>query len=161
MVGEIMEVICQARNRMVRGGNHQWVGGYPAVADIEHDISHGWGYILCAEGGSIAAYGAVVFDGEPTYASIRDGQGWLSEGAEYVVLHRLAVADGSVRQGVALTFMAEIERLAQKRRVEFFRIDTKYSNAPMLALIKRCGFSHCGTITLRSGDTRLAFEKRL
>lgn len=156
-----MEIIGQARERMHRSGNRQWIDGYPSEADIERDIERGWGFVLCASDDTVVAYGAVVFDGEPTYEVIEQGRGWLTEGDDYVVVHRLAVGDEWTRRGLAVEFLGATERLARERGVGSFRIDTKFSNAPMLGLLAREGFTHCGTITLLSGDTRLAFEKRL
>ena len=114
----IWEIILQAKAQMYREGKHQWDENYPTVPILEHDVRRGWGYVLVPEKNTsdqnvydeaapffndhtgtdsgtsrqdIIAYGAVVFDGEPAYSGLWDGQ-WLSE-QPYVVLHRLAVAD--------------------------------------------------------------------
>ena len=107
----IMEIIRQAQAQMRALGSLQWQDGYPARTDIDNDIARGYGYVFeksgtaeepaaagtpqkCDKGrasGAVIAYGAVVFDGEPAYGAI-DGA-WLT-GGDYVVLHRLAVADG-------------------------------------------------------------------
>ena len=114
----IMEIIRQAQAQMRALGSLQWQDGYPARADIDRDIARGYGYVFeksdAAENpaaaetpqkydkgtvpGGVIAYGAVVFDGEPAYGAI-DGA-WLT-GGDYVVLHRLAVADGEKGRGVA------------------------------------------------------------
>lgn len=112
----IMEIIRQAQAQMRALGSRQWQDGYPARADIDNDIARGYGYVfeksstaqepVAAETpqkydkgtvpGGVIAYGAVVFDGEPAYGAI-DGA-WLT-GGDYVVLHRLAVADGEKGRG--------------------------------------------------------------
>ena len=120
----IWEIILQAKAQMYREGKHQWDENYPTVPILENDVRRGWGYVLVPEKDTpvqnvydeatpffndhtgtdngtsrqdIIAYGAVVFDGEPAYKGLWDGQ-WLSE-QPYVVLHRLAVADRWKRQG--------------------------------------------------------------
>ncbi len=161
----IMEIIRQAQAQMRALGSLQWQDGYPAAADIGHDIACGYGWVFekpeaekstdargtdgtgaagfravtaaagkttgteaagktgvsgadetaaaaeeaeeaeAGEAGgrgetepgkrprhrNVIAYGAVVFDGEPAYDAIEGA--WLTDG-EYVVLHRMAVADG-------------------------------------------------------------------
>ena len=169
----IMEIIRQAQAQMRALGSLQWQDGYPAAADIGHDIACGYGWVFekpeaekspeargsdgtgaagfrpetaaarkitdtgeagatgsgadetaaaaeeaeeaekageaggrgetepakaAAAQGNVIAYGAVVFDGEPAYDAIEGA--WLTDG-EYVVLHRMAVADGEKGRGVA------------------------------------------------------------
>ena len=143
----IMQIIRQAQARMHAAGSRQWQDGYPAPGHISADIGRNRGYVLCKPGveGPLAviAYGAVVFDGEPAYDAI-DGQ-WLTNGP-YVLVHRIAVADG--------------ETLAQERGVKAFRIDTNFDNQTMLRLLERTGFTYCGKVVYRSGE-RLAYEKRI
>ena len=125
----------------------------------------------------------MVFDGEPAYGAI-DGA-WLT-GGDYVVLHRLAVADGEKGRGVAAEFMRRTEALARGRGVGSFRVDTNFDNRYMLRMLERLRFAralidpnvfsgsceqlslfsqigrlrfaYCGKIIYESGE-RLAFEK--
>ena len=114
----IMQIIRQAQARMHAAGSRQWQDGYPAPGHISADIGRNRGYVLCKPGVegplSVIAYGAVVFDGEPAYGAI-DGA-WLT-GGDYVVLHRLAVADGEKGRGVAAEFMRRTEALAREQGV--------------------------------------------
>lgn len=154
----IMEIIRQAQAQMRALGSLQWQDGYPARADIDNDIAHGYGYVFEKPGaasGAVIAYGAVVFDGEPAYEAI-DGA-WLT-GGDYVVLHRLAVADGEKGRGVAAEFMRRTEALARGRGAGSFRVDTNFDNRYMLRILERLGFAYCGRIVYESGE-RLAFEK--
>ena len=157
----IMQIIRQAQARMHAAGSNQWQDGYPAPGHISADIGRGRGYVLCkpgAEGAhAVIAYGAVVFDGEPAYDAI-DGE-WLTDGP-YVLVHRIAVADGERGRGVGAEFLRRTETLALERGVGAFRIDTNFDNQTMLRLIERAGFTYCGKVVYRSGE-RLAFEKRL
>jgi len=135
--------------------------GYPAPGHISADIGRNRGYVLCKPGVegplSVIAYGAVVFDGEPAYDAI-DGQ-WLTD-EPYVLVHRIAVADGERGRGVAAEFLHRVETLAQERGVKAFRIDTNFDNQTMLRLLERTGFTYCGKVVYRSGE-RLAYEKRI
>lgn len=243
----IMEIIRQAQAQMRALGSLQWQDGYPAAADIGHDIACGYGWVFekpeaekstdargtdgtgaagfravtAAAGkttgteaagatgsgadetaatteeateateetrkaretqetqealetremretqaakaaaaqaqGNVVAYGAVVFDGEPAYDAIEGA--WLTDG-EYVVLHRMAVADGEKGRGVATEFMRRVEAMACGRGTGSMRVDTNFDNRYMLRMLGRLGFVYCGKVRYRSGE-RLAFEKTL
>lgn len=152
----IMTIIRQAVNQMLREGKHQWDDTYPQRCHIADDIARGCGYVMC-RGGRLAAYGAVVFSGEPAYNSIR-GQ-WLA-GGRYVVLHRLAVADEIKGQGVAARFMAEVERMAVEKGIHSFKVDTNHDNKRMQRVLRKLGFTYCGVISYPKGE-RMAYEKPL
>ena len=143
----IMQIIRQAQARMHAAGSRQWQDGYPAPGHISADIGRNRGYVLCKPGVegplSVIAYGAVVFDGEPAYDAI-DGQ-WLTD-EPYVLVHRIAVADGERGRGVAAEFL--------------HRVETNFDNQTMLRLLERTGFTYCGKVVYRSGE-RLAYEKRI
>lgn len=168
-VRRILEIIRQAQAQMRALGSLQWQDGYPALFDIEHDLAAGYGWAIekpAAENqaerqpgsqGEVIAYGAVVFDGEPAYEDLVGK--WLSDDA-YVVVHRLAVADGEKGHGVAAEFMRRVEELARSRGIRSFRVDTNFDNHYMLHLLERLGFVYCGTVQYRSGE-RLAFEKKI
>ncbi len=229
----IMEIIRQAQAQMRALGSLQWQDGYPATADIGHDIACGYGWVFekpeagkstdargtdgtgaagfravtaaagkttgteaagktgvsgadetaaaaeeaekageageagrrgetepakaAAAQGNVIAYGAVVFDGEPAYDAIEGA--WLTDG-EYVVLHRMAVADGEKGRGVATEFMRRVEAMAHGRGTGSMRVDTNFDNRYMLRMLGRLGFVYCGKVRYRSGE-RLAFEKPL
>ena len=235
----IMEIIRQAQAQMRALGSLQWQDGYPAAADIGHDIACGYGWVFekpeaekspDARGsdgtgaagfrpetaaarkitdtgeagatgsgadetaatteeateeateateetrkaremretqaakaaaaqaqGNVVAYGAVVFDGEPAYDAIEGA--WLTDG-DYVVLHRMAVADGEKGRGVATEFMRRVEAMACGRGTGSMRVDTNFDNRYMLRMLGRLGFVYCGKVRYRSGE-RLAFEKTL
>ena len=230
----IMEIIRQAQAQMRALGSLQWQDGYPAAADIGHDIACGYGWVFekpeaekspeargsdgtgvagfrpetaaarkitdtgeagatgsgadetaatteeaeetrkaremretretqaakaaaAQAQGNVVAYGAVVFDGEPAYDAIEGA--WLTDG-DYVVLHRMAVADGEKGHGVATEFMRRVEAMACGRGTGSMRVDTNFDNRYMLRMLGRLGFVYCGKVRYRSGE-RLAFEKTL
>lgn len=152
----IWEIILQAKAQMFREGKQQWTEEYPAPENIRQDIGQGAAHVLCREG-TVVAYGAVVFTGEPAYEALR-GE-WLSL-QPYVVLHRLAVADEAKRQGMAVRFMQEVEQLALSRGIHSFKVDTNYDNFYMQRVLARCGFTLCGEVDYPRGS-RKAYEKLL
>ena len=152
----VVELVAQGRAALARQGVDQWQDGYPSPETIRRDLLRGDGRIVRIDGAA-AAYAAFVFDGEPAYDAI-DGQ-WLTD-EPYVLVHRIAVADGERGRGVAAEFLHRVETLAQERGVKAFRIDTNFDNQTMLRLLERTGFTYCGKVVYRSGE-RLAYEKRL
>ena len=151
-----MDIINQAKAHLRAQGIDQWQTGYPDRDCLERDVRTGKGYFL-EEDGIPLGYLCVDFDGEPAYEAL-EGE-WLTDGP-YVVVHRMAVADGECGKGVAAEFLRHAEEMARERGIGAFRIDTNHDNRPMLRLLERMGFTLCGKVVYRSGE-RLAFEKRL
>ncbi len=159
----ICRIISDAQVQMARLGIDQWQNGYPDRTTIEEDIRRGVGVILYTKEDNckIVAYCAAVYGEEPTYTRIDDGK-WLTDSdSQYVVVHRLAVADQFKHRGIATYFMRLIEALAIERRCYSFRIDTHIHNRYMHALCARLGFTRCGTIYVGDGSPRVAYEKVL
>ena len=152
----IMELIEAGRRQIAATGSDQWQDGYPNRETILHDIERGWGYVL-ADDDLVVAYGAVVFDGEPSYDQL-EGE-WVTT-SSYVVLHRLAVAEERKHQGVAREFFLRVGHLARNMGYGSFRVDTHQKNAYMRRLIEHAGFAYCGRCRYGAGE-RLAFEKPL
>ena len=146
----LLTIFQAARAYMTLHGNpHQWVNR-PAADDIERDIAAGVSYV-CIENGEIAGTFAYIPGPDPTYATIYDGA-WPDE-APYGVIHRLAGSAGS--HGVA----AAAFRFALEQ-CDHLRIDTHQDNRIMQDLLRKHGFSFCGTILLADGDPRWAYFKR-
>lgn len=155
-IATILQLIEQGRQRLRRCGVDQWQNGYPSREVIERDIRLGYGRMLC-EGSAAAAYAAFVFDGEPAYDRIEEGE-WLF-GSSYVVVHRLAVGDAFTRQGVATMLLRAAAAEAMSRNMEAFRIDTHPDNRAMQALLAKEGFVYRGKVHYEA--LRLAYEKPL
>lgn len=153
-INRIMQIIEQAKKQMHREGKQQWDETYPAQEHILNDISDNNGYVMC-QNNNIIAYGAVVFNGEPTYSSIQGK--WLTE-VPYVVLHRLAVADEMKKQGIATMFIREVEKLSLLKGIYSFKVDTNYDNIYIQQILSKLGFVYCGEIVFQKGS-RMAYEK--
>lgn len=153
-VPAIMTLVEAAVRRLAAMGVDQWQDGYPNRGRIEQDVAEGIGYVI-EEADRVVAYGAVIFTGEDAYRAI-EGQ-WLTEGENYVVMHRMCVAEEVVGQGFGRRFMEAAEQLS-RGRVRSFRVDTHADNRVMQSLLPRFGFTRCGTIHI-NGRPFEAFEK--
>nr|AHF24671.1 GNAT family acetyltransferase [uncultured bacterium Contig13] len=154
-LGRIMEIYARARAFMAEHGNpHQWGPTcWPPEALIRKDIADGCSYVCLNDGGKVV--GTFFFvsgeDIEPTYRTITEGA-WL-DGSPYGVVHRIA-SDGS-EKGVGLFCLDWAYA-----RCGHLRIDTHGDNTVMQNLVRKAGFTHCGTIYVEEDDyPRLAFEK--
>ena len=128
-----MDIINQAKAHLRAQGIDQWQTGYPDRDCLERDVRTGKGYFL-EEDGIPLGYLCVDFDGEPAYEAL-EGE-WLTDGP-YVVVHRMAVADGECGKGVAAEFLRHAEEMARERGIGAFRIDTNHDNRPLLRLLER------------------------
>ncbi|MGH2623259.1 MAG: GNAT family N-acetyltransferase [Sphingobacterium sp.] len=152
----IWEILQQAIKLRKQDGSSQWQDGYPNAGVVQHDINQGYGYVLLSEG-QILAYVAVIFDGEPAYQEL-EGK-WLSN-QEYVVIHRLAVAQDIKTKGTATFVMKQVETLAIAHGVYSIKVDTNFDNKGMLRIFEKLGYEYCGEVHFRGG-ARMAFEKLL
>lgn len=152
----IWEILQQAIELRKRDDSDQWQDGYPNVEVVQHDINQGYGYVLLSEG-CILAYVAIIFDSEPAYRTLQGK--WLSD-QDYVVIHRLAVAQDIKTKGTATILMKQVEAIAIARHVYSIKVDTNYDNKGMLRIFEKLGYQYCGEVYFRGG-ARMAFEKLL
>lgn len=150
----IMEIYAYARNFMAEHGNpNQWgPTNWPPEELIHSDIAAENSYVCISDGKIVGTFYFIYGkDIDPTYAVIEDGA-WLDDGP-YGVIHRLA-GNGSVK-GIGETCL---EWAAEQ--CGHIRVDTHGDNTVVQNLLKKLGFTHCGTIYVEEDDyPRLAFEK--
>ena len=146
---KIMGIYRIAQDYMIESGNpNQWGHTYPSEDLIKGDIENEVCYLIFDDDSFHGVF--ALFDGiEPTYEYIEDGE-WLND-EEYVTLHRIA-SDGKVH-GI---FRCAIEYC--KSISDNIRIDTHNSNETMQKLIEKNGFVKCGTIYVRDGSPRIAYQ---
>lgn len=152
----IWNILQQAIARRKKDGSQQWQDGYPNAANIEEDIQEGVGYVL-TEDNVIAGYTAVIINNEPAYDNI-EGQ-WLTN-KDFVVVHRVAIADEHAGKGLAGKMLSFVEEFAISKNIFSIKADTNFDNTAMLKTFEKCGYSFCGEVYLRGG-VRKAFEKVL
>ena len=159
---DIMLTIRQAKNYLNKHRVDQWQGEYPNESTILGDIDRGECYVMtyCDR---VAGFFMLTDTPEPTYDTLTDGK-WRTEG-KYCTLHRNAVMAEYRGSGMAEKLMASAEALAREKGAAALRADTHRHNEPMKALLRRCGFTYRGNITILAepghDDRRQAFEKKL
>lgn len=157
----IMTVILHARAAIGRLGIDQWQDGYPEGNVIEEDIRLQRGWVFEDEG-RIAAYVVMIADKEPAYDDI-EGQ-WITEGDNYLTIHRMAIDDAWRGKGLSTQMIAFAEEYARQQNLISVRADTHRGNVAMRGLMNKCGFELCGQVAylVRAGDPyRVAYEKVL
>jgi len=155
-VKEIWEILQYAIERRKQDGSKQWQDGYPNPDSILQDMTQDWAYVLADDIG-ILAYGAVIFEEDPAYATIKGN--WMTE-REYVVVHRVAAAPRAKGMGIATEFFQHIENLAKSKNIYSIKVDTNFDNMAMLRILEKLSYQYCGDVIIRD-SARMAFEKCL
>ncbi len=150
----IWEILQAAIQRRKEDGSNQWQDGYPNPEAIASDIREGYGYVLVEEE-AILGYAAILYSDEPEYDNL-EGE-WLSTG-DFLVYHRVAIAQGHVGKGLATVLLNSIEGLAKEQGMPSIKADTNHDNGPMLHLFDKLGYTYCGQVYFR-GSPRRAYEK--
>ena len=145
----IMSIYKDAQDFMIESGNpNQWGHFYPSEDLVREDISKGISYVICDRDNPHGVF--VLIDGlEPTYQYIENGS-WINE-EPYITLHRIA-SDGKLH-GI---FKSAIDY--SKSISDNIRIDTHSNNVIMQKQIEKNGFKKCGTIYVREGSPRIAYQ---
>ncbi len=154
---DIWRIIEEGRRRIAKLDISQWQDGDPSREVIERDLATNKSYVV-EDAGKILMTMSLGFDGEPAYDDIKNGT-WLDD-EDYLVIHRVAVADEALNQGIAKWAMLEAEKIALERNVHSVRIDTHEGNVPMRALIRSCRYTYTGEISFGPENPRIAFQKR-
>lgn len=154
--GEIWHILSDAIIRRKEDGSNQWQDGYPNPSVVSADIEHGCGYVITYKQ-AIVGYCAIMINNEPAYEDI-EGQ-WQTSG-DFVVFHRVAIAQAFLGKGISKVMLKFIEQFAADKQISSVRADTNFDNAAMLALFNKTGYIYCGEVYFR-GSPRKAFEKVL
>jgi hypothetical protein len=153
-IPEIWQIIQQAILRRKKDGSDQWQDGYPNLTIIENDNKKSAGYVLTLDE-SIIGYCAIFINDEPEYDKIVGK--WLTSG-DFVVFHRLAIAEGQLRKGLAYMILVYIEEFSLRNKIHSIKADTNFDNFAMLKIFEKMNYIYCGEVTFR-GSVRKAFEK--
>lgn len=162
----VMAIIEEARRTIAALGIDQWQNGAPNRAMITEDVSLGQGRVVTADDGAIVGTFALIYTGEPTYDIVYDGAWYTSDrdrdgSVAYIAIHRVAISVSHRGSGIStaiLDYAAEYARILGKTSL---RIDTHEGNVVMRRMLEKHGFVHRGTIFLRNGDKRVAYERVL
>ena len=154
-LSECVSVLSQGRAYQQSQGFIQWPDGYPSPEDVAQDIAAGCAYVLKNKG-KICAYFYMAFT-DPTYSRIQGA--WRAD-SDYMVMHRVAIADGYRGTGLSSVLFGAFEDIARKNSIVNLRIDTHPENIPMQRVLGKNGYTYCGTVMQNNG-LRLAFDKLL
>lgn len=152
----IWKILQQAILRRKNDGSNQWQDGYPNPDVIKKDIEKEVGFVL-TEGDNIIGYVAVLINDEPEYKNI-EGK-WLTND-DFVVFHRVAIADSHLGKGLAKLMFEYIEKYALENSIQSIKADTNFDNPAMITLFEKSGYQYCGEVYFR-GSPRRAYEKVL
>jgi GNAT superfamily N-acetyltransferase len=150
----IWQILQQAIKRRRKEGSNQWQDGYPNPDVIKNDILKEVGYVL-ENKQDIIGYCAILINDEPEYERIKGK--WLSD-EDFVVYHRVAIAEEYIGKGLSVYMLKEIEIFAKTNNIKSIKADTNFDNKAMLALFNKLGYTYCGEVFFR-GSPRKAFEK--
>ena len=155
-INPIWDILQQAIIRRKKDGSNQWQDGYPNLEVVKKDIEKESGYVL-TEGETIVGYIAVLINDEPAYEKI-EGE-WLTND-DFVLFHRVAIAENYLGKGLAKMMINYIEDFAVENNIKSIKADTNFDNDAMLNIFEKIGYKYCGQVHLR-GNPRRAFEKVL
>lgn len=146
---QIMKIYRCAQDYMIENGNPtQWGHSYPDESVIRKDIDREICMVIFDETG-IHGVCSLLEGIELSYEYIEDGH-WLNEDP-YISIHRMA-GDGQVRG--LFSFVAGY----CKGISDNIRVDTHADNLTMQHLIEKNGFVRCGTVYIRGGSPRIAYQ---
>lgn len=155
-LNQVWKILQNAILRRKEDGSDQWQDGYPNTQVIKNDLEKGSGYVL-AYGDSIIGYCSILINDEPEYSHIK-GE-WLTN-EDFVVYHRVAIAEEYLGKGYAQKMLTHIEEFALDKGIKSIKADTNHDNVGMLKTFDKLGYVYCGEVSFR-GSARKAFEKVL
>jgi GNAT superfamily N-acetyltransferase len=155
-IPQIWEILQKAIQRRKEDGSNQWQNGYPNPEVIRNDMEKEAGFVLMDDE-KVIGYCAVFINDEPAYADI-EGK-WLTND-DFVVFHRVAVAEEYLGKGLAKEMMKFIEEFALDNSIYSVKADTNFDNLAMMKSFEKAGYTYCGEVYFR-GSARKAYEKVL
>lgn len=156
-IPQIWVIIQGAIARRKQDGSKQWQDGYPNENTIKNDIEKGVGYVLINEEEKIVGYAAVLTNDEPAYEKIKGK--WLTN-HEFLVVHRMAIAESELGKGLAKQMLLHTENIALANHIYSIKCDTNFDNAAMLKIFEQLEYAYCGEVEFKGG-IRKAYEKTL
>ncbi|MDE7306316.1 MAG: GNAT family N-acetyltransferase, partial [Clostridia bacterium] len=129
---DIMRIYREAQSFMESNGNPQWKRGFPSEDDVRGGIFGGIIYVVLSCGEIAAVFSAVDYDRD--YDEICGN--WISDGNNYLAVHRVAVAEKFRGCGAAKFVINAAAELALSRGKTSLRFDTHEKNIPMRTRLK-------------------------
>jgi GNAT superfamily N-acetyltransferase len=155
-IPQIWNILKDAIQRRKEDGSNQWQDGYPNPEVLEKDIIKKTGFVL-TDGNTVIGYCAILINDEPEYQNI-EGK-WLTN-CDFIVFHRVAIAEEYLGKGYAKIIFNYIEEFAIQNNIYSVKADTNFDNYAMISIFKKMNYVYCGEVYFR-GSPRKAFEKTL
>ena len=158
-IGDILGCVRRIKHEYFEANNiDQWGEGYPSREIFAADVEKKALYVMHM-GEVLIGFGSFIAGADPTYAEIEGA--WLTEGDNYLVVHRLGINPDWHGMGMGTALMGLADKICEVKKIASIRVDTHEDNISMQKLLEKCGFTKCGVIRLENGDPRLAYEKVL
>lgn len=153
-IPEIWNILKDAIQRRKKDGSNQWQDGYPNLEIVQNDIEKSGGFVLELNN-EIIGYCAIFINDEPEYANIKGR--WITNN-DFIVFHRLAIADNQIGKGLAQKIFSYIEKYAKDNNIFSIKADTNFDNPSMIKIFEKLDYKYCGEVYFR-GSPRKAYEK--
>ncbi|MFI3213181.1 MAG: GNAT family N-acetyltransferase [Eubacteriales bacterium] len=145
---QILDIYAFAREFMASNNNPtQWGTTYPSLEQVTHDITNKELYVAHV-GNEIAGVFMLLEKPEPDYTTIIGN--WLND-EPYVTIHRVATI--GKHKGVLTTCINYAKTLSDN-----VRVDTHENNFIVQKVALANDFTYCGTVFIKSGDSRRAYH---
>lgn len=138
---KIMVIIEETIAVMEREGNPQWDDNYPRRTDFQRDIEENTLYVFADDGDEIKGLVCINDVEMPEYEPLD----WSCR-ERALILHRMAVAPSSRREGIGSALLALAEELAAQQSVRCLKTDTYCDNDKMNGMFLKKGYSKIGEV---------------
>lgn len=139
-------IVRDATRQMDEQGIAQWDEIYPNKPILAKDIESNEMHVIEPDG-RVAGFIVINEDQPPEYAAVE----WTYRGRTLVV-HRLTIAPGYQRRGLATLLMDFVEETAAIRGYNCIRFDAFTLNPSALTLYENRGYRKAGTVLFRKGE---------
>ena len=142
----IMAIINDGKKHLKSQNSLQWnlPNGYPNEDILLNDIKNESCY-LYIEDNEVIGTMSIIHTPDENYYEI-NGK-WLTD-QPYASIHRIAVLNSHHNNGIGVKMLLEAEKIVNNN-IYSIKIDTHKINVQMIKTIEKCGYTYCGTITLK------------
>jgi ribosomal protein S18 acetylase RimI-like enzyme len=139
---QIMEIVEGSKLDMHSYGNFQWNEYYPRAENFIKDIDEGALFVYDIKG-IIAGLICINRDEPEEYKSVN----W-STVKEAFVIHRLAVNNRFLGQGVGYKLINHANAICIENKISYIKTDTNSLNIKAQGLLRKCGYTFVGETSL-------------
>ncbi|NLC96312.1 MAG: GNAT family N-acetyltransferase [Erysipelotrichaceae bacterium] len=151
----VVKLFSMARLYLKENNIEQWQSDYPALIDIQADMSKGIGYVV-VEDELVVAYFAFAFCENHNYERLIEGK-WLNDDP-YALLNRIVVDNDFKGQGIGSFIIDYSKKEAKQRNINSIRVDTHDNNNSMKRLALKNNFVYCGIIKVEDNTLRNTYQ---